>query len=144
MIEGLLVTPLKSIANDKGNVLHAMKASEDSFFSFGEAYFSFINHYEVKGWKKHLRMYLNLIVPIGAIKFVAYDDRKCSKTYKHFFEITLSEENYCRLSVPPGVWLSFQGINQGQNLLLNIASIEHDPTESMSCNLSDIQYNWKL
>lgn len=144
MISGVIVTPLKRILHEKGDIYHAMKSSEDSFSSFGEAYFSSVNYSDVKGWKKHKCMILNLVVPIGAIKFVAYDDRVDSDTYKNFFEITISKNNYCRLTIPSGVWLSFQGVSEGLNLLLNLASIEHDPDESVSCHVSDIKYSWDL
>lgn len=142
MIEGVSVTPLKRILHEKGDIYHAMKSSEESFASFGEAYFSSVHYADVKGWKKHSKMTLNLIVPVGIIKFVLFDDRENSPTYNKTFEITISNLNYCRLTVPPNIWLSFQGIGHSLNLLLNIASIEHDPTESENCPLSDIQYEW--
>lgn len=140
MIAGVILTPLKRIANEKGDIYHAMKCSEESFSSFGEAYFSTVHMGDVKGWKKHTKMILNLVVPVGSIKFVAYDDRPDSATYKVFYEVILSKDNYCRLTVPPNVWLSFQGIGENLNLLLNLASIEHDPNESESCFISDIKY----
>jgi len=142
MIEGVLVTPLKRILHEKGDIYHALKRSEDSYSSFGEAYFSSIHFADVKGWKKHSKMVLNLVVPIGAIKFVAYDGRENSTTYQNFFEITISKDNYCRLTIPSGVWLSFQGIAKEFNLLLNLASIEHDPDESVSCDITEIEYSW--
>tara|TARA_R110001583_G_scaffold18891_2_gene74690 strand:- start:1636 stop:2073 length:438 start_codon:yes stop_codon:yes gene_type:complete len=142
MIEDLKITPLKRIKNIKGDIYHALKSSEDSFSQFGEAYFSSVNFGDVKGWKKHTQMTLNLIVPVGTIKFVMFDERPNSKSYQQFYEISISQDNYCRLSIPPNVWLSFQGIEPGLNLLLNIASIEHDPTESVNCDLDKISYNW--
>jgi dTDP-4-dehydrorhamnose 3,5-epimerase len=129
-IVDVLVTPLRIIRGDSGDVMHAMKESEKTFNGFGEAYFSTIRTGAVKGWKKHRRMILNLVVPVGAIKFVLYDDRPDSKSYKIFQEITLSPENYQRLTVPPGIWMAFNGIGTNENLLLNIASIPHDPMEA--------------
>ncbi len=142
MIEGLSVTALKRICNDKGDIYHAMKSSEKSYSNFGEAYFSSIHCGDIKGWKKHTRMVLNLIVPIGAIKFVVFDGRKESCTYQDFFEIIISKDNYCRLTVPSGLWMSFQGVGEDTNLLLNIASLEHDPAEARNVKLDEIQYNW--
>ena len=75
-------------------------------------------------------MILNLIVPVGAIKFVLYDGRKESRTYQTFQEVILSKDNYARLTVPPGVWMAFQGLGAENNTLLNIASIPHDPMEA--------------
>ena len=56
--------------------------------------------------------------------------------------IKLSQKNYMRLSVPVGVWMAFRGISSDTNMLLNIASIEHDPTEALVKELSEINYDW--
>ncbi len=144
MIEGLFVTPLKQIEHPKGNIFHALKSSEESFFQFGEAYFSTVLFNDIKGWKKHLIMQLNLIVPVGEIKFVIYDERENSKTKNEFFEINLSKDNYCRLTIPAGVWVAFQGRDPGLNMLLNIASIEHDPLEAEFKPIEHFIYDWRL
>ena len=129
-IEDVLLTPLRIIKGESGDVMHALKQQEESFKGFGEAYFSTVNQGAVKGWKKHRRMILNLIVPAGSIKFVLYDGRKESRTYETFQEVILSKDNYLRLTVPPGVWMAFQGVGGENNTLLNIASIPHDPLEA--------------
>ncbi len=142
MLDGLLVTPLKQISHPKGDIFHAMKSSDNGYVGFGEAYFSEVNFGEIKGWKKHTEMVLNLVVPAGKIKFVAYDDRAQSSTYGQFYQTELSAENYCRLTVPQGVWLAFQGTGESRNLLLNLASIPHDPNESEVKSLNDIEFEW--
>ena len=129
-IEDVLLTPLRVIKGESGDVMHALKQQEESFQGFGEAYFSTIHPRAVKGWKKHRKMVLNLIVPVGTIKFVLYDARLSSKTYQAIQEIILSPKNYQRLTVPPGIWMAFQGMGESANILLNIASIQHDPLEA--------------
>lgn len=140
VIEGVILTPLKQIIHPKGNIYHGMKKSDIGFESFGEAYFSTIIKDEIKGWKKHTKMVLNLIVPSGEVEFIIFDDRKESKTYNQFFSVCLSQENYKRLTVPAGVWMAFKGIGENTNMLLNLASIEHDPSETLTKNLSEINY----
>ena len=142
IIEGVILTPLKQIVNPKGDLYHAMKQSDNGYESFGEAYFSTVIKDEIKGWKKHTIMVLNLIVPIGAVEFIIYDDRIDSSTKNQFFSLILSQENYQRLTVPAGVWMAFRGIGEDLNMLLNIASIEHDPSEAISKQLTDINYTW--
>jgi dTDP-4-dehydrorhamnose 3,5-epimerase len=131
-LEDVLLTPLRVIKGESGDVMHALKQQEESFSGFGEAYFSTIHPRAIKGWKKHRKMALNLIVPVGTIKFVLYDDRLSSKSYQTIQEIILSPENYQRLTVPPGIWMAFQGMGKSDNILLNIASIPHDPLEADS------------
>ena len=133
IIEGITVTKLKIIASVPGDVMHAMKTGEPGFSGFGEAYFSTIKKGVVKGWKRHSAMTLNIVVPSGIIRFVIYDDRQHSSTKNNYFEITLSPTNYHRLTVQPGLWMAFEGIDEGLNMLLNIGSIKHDPQEAENC-----------
>jgi len=132
--EKIILTPLKIVKNQKGDILHGMKKSDDEYNGFGEAYFSRVNKGVIKGWKKHLRMVLNLVVPIGIIEFVIYDEGK-----DEFYNIVLSNENYCRLTVYPGLWMAFRGLSN-ENMLLNIASIEHIKDEAVSVDLNEIKY----
>ena len=135
-MDGLILTPLKQIYNPKGDIFHAMKKSDDGFDGFGEAYFSTIHKGDIKGWKKHTKMTLNLVVPIGAIEFVVYNEYS-----KEFVSIKLSQENYQRLTVGPNLWMAFRGLEKN-SMLLNLASIEHDPNEAQNVELDKIPYEW--
>lgn len=141
-IEGVLLTPLKKIPHPKGDIFHAMKKSDPGFSAFGEAYFTEINFNEIKGWNRHQRMTLNLIVPVGKVIFVIYDDRERSKTRGDFLPVEISVDAYQRLTVPPGLWLAFKGMSDGINLILNVADMEHDPDEVERLNLEQIEYDW--
>lgn len=143
MIEGIIITPLKKIHHTQGDIYHAMKKSDPGFDGFGEAYFSTIKQGEIKAWKKHTQMTLNLVVPIGKIKFVIYDGREGSKTRDDIFEIVLSPDDYKRLTIPPNLWMGFQGLGEGLNLLLNLANIEHDPDESEKKDVVAFKYSWE-
>ncbi|WP_216635909.1 dTDP-4-dehydrorhamnose 3,5-epimerase family protein [Bdellovibrio bacteriovorus] len=87
-------------------------------------------------------MTLSLIVISGEVRFVIYDDRQDSASSGEFFEVTLSQKNYARLVVSPGLWLAFQGIGIESNILLNIANIEHDPSEAVNAPIEEISYEW--
>lgn len=140
MIKDVVITNLDIINTPGGDVMHAMKKNDNGFKSFGEAYFTHIKKGAIKGWKRHKKMTLNLIVPIGKIRFVLFDDRLLSD--KKFQEIIISKDNYCRLTVPPMIWLGFQGISEGNSLLLNIASIVHNPKEMEKQNIEQIKFDW--
>ena len=77
-IEGVILTPLKKISHPRGDVFHGMKKSDNGYAGFGEAYFSTIKNGEIKGWNKHKRMTLNLVVPVGKVIFIIYDGREKS------------------------------------------------------------------
>jgi len=133
-MDGITLTPLRKIEHHKGDVFHAMKASDEGFSGFGEAYFSTVNQSDIKGWKKHTEMTLNLVVVTGEVEFVVYDGNS-------FFSIKLSKNNYQRLTVKPNLWLAFRGLST-ENILLNLASIEHNPKESENVDLDVFGYNW--
>lgn len=133
-MDGVMLTPLKQIHHPKGDIFHAMKKNDAGFDGFGEAYFSTIHQNDIKGWKKHLQMTLNLVVVSGEIEFVIYNGT-------NFFSTRLSHNNYQRLTVNAGLWVAFRGI-QAHNMLLNLANLEHDPKEAINIDLSEIHYEW--
>lgn len=141
-MEGVNVFPLKIIKTPNGEVKHALKSSDDSFSGFGEAYFSSIDFGAIKGWKKHTQMTLNLIVPVGEIKFTIFDDREGSDSFGKYFSIILGVGNYQRLSISPNLWVAFEGIGKGENTLLNIASIEHNPDEAVNMDLNNTVFTY--
>lgn len=134
-MDGFRVTPERRIDNPRGDILHAMKASSPGFAGFGEAYFSMVNPGDVKGWKRHNRMTLNLIVPVGQVRFVLHDE-------KDFETILLGPSDYGRVTVQPGLWMAFQGAAASPSMLLNIADIEHDPAEADSVALDHFRFDW--
>jgi dTDP-4-dehydrorhamnose 3,5-epimerase len=145
-MKGISIHPLKHIIVSKGDVFHALKATDEGYAGFGEVYFSQIKEGEVKGWKRHNRMVLNLVAVAGEIRFVIYDDRQNSETQGQFAEIILSPEtNYQRLTVSSGLWMAFQGIGKEVSMLMNIIPELHDPTEVDNKELNEITYNfeWK-
>tara|TARA_B100000161_G_scaffold123399_1_gene87448 strand:+ start:438 stop:878 length:441 start_codon:yes stop_codon:yes gene_type:complete len=131
--------PLKKISNPLGDVWHAIKSSDSEYAGFGEAYFSFIEKGKIKGWKKHKKATLNLIVPVGEIKFFAYDEEQEDKHSK-LSSFTLSEENYFRLTVPSGIWLAFKGLKE-RNMLLNVSDYSHDPSEVEAIEIENFPIN---
>jgi len=139
MIKDVLLTPLNIIDTAGGSVMHAMKATSLGYEGFGEAYFSQIDKGAIKAWKRHKRMTLNLLVPKGNIRFILFDDRDISNI--QIQEVIISRKNYCRLTLPPMIWMGFQGLDSN-SMLLNIANIEHDPNEVDNKNIENIEFNW--
>ncbi len=79
---------------------------------------------------------MNIVVPVGQVRFVfRSDDDK-------FRVEEIGVDRYARLSVPPRIWFGFQGLAEPQSLVLNIASIPHDPNEVKRLMLPEIEYDW--
>ena len=146
MIDGVIVTPLRQILDERGKVMHMLRCDDECFQSFGEIYFSNLYPSVIKGWHIHHRMTLNYAVPVGHIKFVLYDERNGSPTKGEVQEIFLGPSIYCLVTVPPMIWNGMKGIGNEPAIVANCASIPHDPTEIDRCDPFDssIPYDWEL
>ena len=104
MINGVKIQPLRQIPDERGKIMHMLRATDSHFVSFGEIYFSWVYPGVIKGWHIHERMILNYAVPVGNIKLVLYDDRANSSTRGEIQELFLGPDNYCLVTIPPLVW----------------------------------------
>jgi len=132
-----LLTPLRRIAHPLGDIQHAMKAGDAGYAGFGEAYFTRVLPGAVKGWKRHRRMVLNLVVPCGAVRFyVRHDDGRQLVFLLGDEPDSVAGCQYARLSVPPGWWVAFEGVGSALNQVINLASLAHDPAEAENVALA--------
>ncbi|HYG76598.1 MAG TPA: dTDP-4-dehydrorhamnose 3,5-epimerase family protein [Planctomycetota bacterium] len=146
MIDGVIITPLKQIPDERGKVMHMLRKTDPHFKEFGEVYFSTIFPGVIKGWHLHSRMIINYAVPVGRIKLVLFDAREKSKTKNELQEIFMGPDNYCLVTVPPGVWNGFKGCGTTEAIVCNCSSIVHDPDEITRLDPFDksIPYDWSL
>ena len=144
MIDGVIKTHLKQIEDSRGKVMHIMKSTDPHFEQFGEVYFSWIYPKAVKAWSKHLRMKMHYAVPVGSIKLVLFDDREASSTRGEVAEYILGSDTYSLLTIPLGLWYGFKAIGSESALIVNCATIPHDPSEIMRLDAVDptIPYSW--
>ena len=130
-------TSQKRISTPNGDVLHVLKCSDIDFKKFGEIYFSWIEKGSIKAWKKHNTMTMNIVVPFGRVKFVFFDED--TQTYRNE---EIGEDNYLRLTIPPGLWFGFKDMTENRSLITNIADIEHDDNEVERLDINEIKYDW--
>ena len=89
-IEGVKITPLKIISDDRGSVMHMMRNDSKVFDKFGEIYFSTIFKGKIKAWHLHKEATLNYACVYGEVKLVLFDERNGSSTFGEYQEILLS------------------------------------------------------
>ena len=106
----MVFEPRKVLPDERGAVLHHLRADSPLLPRFGEAYVSTIFAGRVKAWKKHLRVAQNLSVPAGAVHVVIYDDRPGSATAGRVDERVLQRSVHGVLHIPPGLWYGFRGV----------------------------------
>lgn len=146
MIDGVVITPLRQIFDERGKVMHMLREDSPVFERFGEIYFSSIEPGAVKAWHLHYEMTLNYAVVHGRIKFVLFDDRSRSNTRGEIQEIFLSPENYSLVTVPPMIWNGFKGLGKSSALVANCATLPHNPNEIERKSPLDegIPYDWDI
>lgn len=146
MIDGVVITPLRQIFDERGKIMHMLRCDSPGFQRFGEIYFSCAEPGAIKAWHVHSEMTLNYAVVHGKVKLVLYDDRPLSGTCGAIQELFLSPENYCLVTVPPLVWNGFKGLGGTSAIVANCATIPHDPNEISRKDPfgGDIPYDWNI
>jgi len=147
LIDGVTIRPLKRIGDDRGSVLHMVRADGPEFEGFGEIYFSTVKRGTIKAWRRHKRMIQHFAVPSGEILLVLFDDRPGSATRGAVQEIRTGADHYGLIRVPPGLWYGFRGEgaqSAAESLIANCASIPHDPEEieRLPEDAPQIPYRW--
>jgi dTDP-4-dehydrorhamnose 3,5-epimerase len=144
MIEGVIIKPLRRIADDRGTILKMQERSDAEFKGFGEIYFSTIYPGVVKGWHLHKEAVLNYAVVKGMIKLVLYDDREYSSTRGELIELYIGDYNYCLVQIPNGVWNGFKTIGTEMAIVADLINMTHDKDTMMRMDPHNcfINYDW--
>lgn len=144
-IQGLSVGSSRVIEDERGAVLHLLRRDDPSFQGFGECYCSETLPGRVKAWKRHKVQTQNLVVPIGHVRLVIFDDREGSVTRGALEVIELGRpSNYLRVTIPPGLWYGFKAHGPAPALIVNCVDHPHDPAECdrLPESTFDIPYSW--
>ena len=145
MIDGVIITDLKKIPDERGAIFHMLRKNDKHFIEFGEIYFSIAYPGIIKGWYEHKKQIQNYAVIEGMIKLVLFDNRKKSKSYRELQEIYLGEMNYKLITIPTGIITSYKCIGYKKSILANCSTIPHDPNEMINYKIGSkkIPYSWK-
>ena len=146
MIAGVEIFPLRRIQDERGFVMHMLRADDPHFEQFGEIYFSIIYPGIIKGWHVHSRMTINYAVVQGNIKLALFDGRPDSTTHGDVQEIVFGQINYQLVRVPPGVVNGFTAVGGEPAIVANCADIPHDPAEITRIDpfSPTIPYTWAV
>jgi dTDP-4-dehydrorhamnose 3,5-epimerase len=144
VIQGVEIVPLRRIPDERGTILHMLRADDPHFHGFGEIYFTTVYRGVVKGWHRHIEMTLNYACVAGRIKLVLFDDRDGSSTRGAVQEVFLGPDDYSLVVIPPGIWSGFKGMSEPYALVANCCTHAHDPgrTTRLDPFENDIPYDW--
>jgi len=143
-IEGIKITPLKIISDDRGSVMHMLRNDSEVFDKFGEIYFSTIFKDKIKAWHRHKEATLNYACVFGEVKLALFDDRKGSSTFGEYQELLLSLKNYNLITIPPNIWNGFKGCNDEFSIIANCLNLPHNEREMVRLDINDnhFKYHW--
>lgn len=146
MIDGVKVIPLRQIVDERGKIMHMLKATDPHFMRFGEIYFSCAWPGAIKGWHIHKAMTLNNALISGRAKLVLYDGRPDSPTHGELMEIFLGDDNYCLVQIPPGIANGYKAYGDRLAIMANCATLPHEPDEIIRIDpfTGEIPYDWSL
>lgn len=146
IIEGVLLTKINKVEDDKGCVFHHLNYLSSSFLGYQESYISKTYFDVIKAWKLHKIMTQNISVPFGKFKFVLVDMRQNSKTFQMINEIILDDNyNYYLLTIPPNIYYGFKCLSENHGLIFNVTNYKFDPNEVIRLPLDNNilpKYNW--
>ena len=146
MIDDVKTVPLRQIPDERGKIMHMLRADDAHFEAFGEVYFAVAYPGAIKGWHLHSRQTQNYAVISGMIKLVLYDPRDDSPTKGELNELFIGEDNYCLVRIPPGIYNGYKTYGVKPAIVANCATEPHDPTEMTRLDPFDasIPYDWAL
>jgi dTDP-4-dehydrorhamnose 3,5-epimerase len=146
MIEDVQVVSLRRIPDERGKIMHMLRADAPHFEKFGEIYFATAYPGVVKGWHLHKRQTQNYAVVAGMIKLVLYDNRDNSPTKGEIQEIFMGDNNYVLVRIPPKIINGWKCIGNKEAILANCATEPHDPDEIIRLDpfSPDVPYDWDI
>jgi dTDP-4-dehydrorhamnose 3,5-epimerase len=148
MIKDVRVKPLKVIPDERGRLMETLRADDELFIKFGQAYITTAYPGVVKGWHFHKIQVDNFVAVAGMFKVVLYDDREGSPTRGEVNEFFMGTHNPILLQIPRLVLHGFKAIGAEEAIMLNLPTEPHNhasPDEyRVDPHSPKIPYDWTL
>ena len=138
-MKNIKVSKINKIELQEGDLYKFIDNKNKNFNEFGEVYFSSIKPKSVKAWKLHKKMTLNIVVPVGKVRFVLFDDIK-----KKMLEVKIGQNDYKLLTIKPNTWYGFQGISNEISLVANLTDMRHDEKEMSRQSDDFFPFDWSI
>jgi dTDP-4-dehydrorhamnose 3,5-epimerase len=147
MIDGVHTKRLDVHCDERGRLMEVLRADDEVFEKFGQAYVTTVYPGAVKAWHRHRKQTDLFAVLHGMAKIVLYDPREGSPTRGEVNEFFAGDHCPMLIRIPPMVYHGFKCIGEREVMVMNI------PTEVYVCEEPDehrvppddpsIPYDWK-
>jgi dTDP-4-dehydrorhamnose 3,5-epimerase len=145
-IDGVVVTHLKVVRNERGRLMEVQRADDRAFPGFGQACVTATFPGVVKAWYRHSTQIDQLAVVSGELRLALYDPRDGSPTRGAVAELRLGDEQPLLVLIPPGVWHGFQAVGDREALILHLNTAAYDvdapDEERLDPDTETIPYRW--
>lgn len=146
LIEGVKLKDLKVIPDERGRLMEILRADDELFIKFGQAYMTAAYPGVTKAWHYHEKQTDNFTVVKGMAKVVLYDPREGSPTKGMVNEFFLGEHNPKLLQIPKMVYHGFKCIGEDEVIIINIPTETYNYEEPDEYRVdphdNDIPYDW--
>ena len=120
LIAGVVVKPLKLIADERGYLMEMLRADDPFFTKLGQAYVSTTYPGVVKAWHYHKEQVDHFICIAGMVKLVLIDIWESSPTRGAVNEFFLGKQNRTLVVVPNLVHNGWKCISPHMSIVVNL------------------------
>jgi len=146
MIDGVKVTPLKPISDERGRLMEMFRSDEPDFEKFGQVYLTTAYPGVVKAWHYHKKQTDNFVCIQGMMKVVLYDSREGSPTRGEVNEFFMGVWNLIRLRIPKDVYHGFKCVSTCEAIIVNTPTEAYNRKEPdefrLPAHTDEIPYDW--
>ena len=136
---------LRLIPDERGFLMEMLRADDDLFTKFGQAYVSATYPGVVKAWHYHQKQVDHFVCVAGMIKLVLVDTRDNSPTRGAVNEFFLGTQNPTLVQVPNLVYHGWKCISPEMSIVVNVPTEPYRYTEPDEFRLAPhetLPYDW--
>ena len=144
-IHGVRTKPLRLIPDERGFLLEMLRADDELFSTFGQAYVSGTYPGVVKAWHYHRVQVDNFVCVAGMVKLVLIDTRPDSPTNGAVNEFFVGTQNPLLVQVPNLVYHGWKCISTEMALVVNVPNEPYryaEPDEYRLDAHGTLPYDW--
>lgn len=146
MIDGVVITRLTVIPDDRGRLMEIMRCDDEGFERFGQVYITTTYPGVVKAWHMHRLQTDHMAAVQGMFRLALYDAREGSATHGVLQEVYMGIHNEVMVRIPPGVYHGWMCISEEEGMVVNVPDLPYDRADPDEYRLPPdapaIPYDW--
>jgi dTDP-4-dehydrorhamnose 3,5-epimerase len=146
MIDGVVVKPLKVMADDRGRLMEILRCDDEGYGGFGQVYMTTTYPGVVKAWHLHRLQTDKMAALTGMFRLALYDAREDSPTHGSLQEVYMGIHNPVLVTIPPGVYHGWRCVSDAEGVVINVPDLPYDRSRPDEYRLppdtSEIAYDW--